>query len=238
MHKSLCGTLSFFLLTTATLYAKDKIVYRATAYSKDRKKIYYYENHREIWQNGKHIASQVTYTDPKGKVIVKKRVDYSKSQTAPDFVTEDLRTGYMEGATLLPPGKVKLYFRRDKSAKLESDILRIKTPLVLDAGFDRFIRLKWKELQTGKKMRVFFAVPSRLTLLEFRLYKVKDTRYNGRSAVQYTLDLNNIFYRLFVKGFSLYYDKEKRRLLSFQGISNLRDEEGDNYETIIDFDPW
>ena len=57
----------------------------------------YTEYHLERWEDGRHVASQVTYTRPTGEPIVRKAISYAEELQAPSFQSEDLRDGYREG---------------------------------------------------------------------------------------------------------------------------------------------
>ncbi|MCS6984305.1 MAG: hypothetical protein NZM25_04130 [Leptospiraceae bacterium] len=211
--------------------------YRAQAKDLKSGRVIYYENHEEIWQEGRHLHSEVTYTTPEGKTIARKKIIFEKSKTAPDFVTEDLRTGYLEGAQYLGPQRIRLFTRESAHSPLKEKVLTFDDTVVVDGGFDYFIRQNWEKLMAGEKLHFLFTVPARLTAFRFRIYKIAEERFLDRDCVRFALEFDNLFLRFFLDGFSLFYDKATRRLVIFRGLTNIPSPSGTNYIAEILFPP-
>jgi len=111
-------------------------------------------------------------------------------------------------------------------------------PTVVDAGFNNFIQTFWDSLQTGTKLSVNFAVPSKLDTYGFRVYRDGATTVNGRPAVRVKCDIDNFIIRLFLDPITLTYDEEAKRLVSYEGISNISNEKGENYFVRITYHPY
>jgi len=106
--------------------------------------------------------------------------------------------------------------------------------LVGDAGFDRFVIDHWQKLLAGETVHFHFLVPSRLDYLGFKVRHLGREQIGGRSAEVFRLALGGLL-GLIVSGIDVAYEAESRILLRFEGLSNVRDPEGDNYVARIEF---
>lgn len=165
----------------------------------------------------------VLYRCPDGTAFGRKRIDYRDSALAPAFSLEDLRSGYREG--LRRGAAPALYFRPDSETAEQSAPLA-STRLVADAGFDEFIRLHWSRLVAGESVPLEFAVPSRLRSLPFSVSRAGEAVLLGEKAWVFTLKLDGLLGWL-VPAIEVSYGQLSRRLLRFEGLSNLRDDRGD-----------
>ena len=197
----------------------------------------YTEVHEERYSNGSRKSLLTTYHDTAGKVIVRRSVDFSRSTLLPDFHTEDLRSGYMEGAEQVASG-VRLYWRKSAKDSIEQKIVRIPSPAVVDAGFNNFVQERWDSLMKGEELEMYFGLPFTLDYYRFRLYKDGEKEFNGRNAVVVRCEIDNFILRLFAKPIILMYDTETRRMISYDGISNINDERGNSYNVNIQYDPF
>jgi hypothetical protein len=196
----------------------------------------YAEEHEELYENGKRSRLTSTYRDESKNVIATRIVDFSQHTFMPNFRLENRRTGYVEGAEKVGTG-LRLYVRRTANEPFEEKVIPVSQPTVVDAGFNSFVQTYWDSLMSGKKLYLNFAVPARLEDYGFRLYKEAETTIGGKSVVVVKCDIDNFFLRLLLKPIVLTYDVESKRLISYEGISNISDENGDNYFVKIAFSP-
>ena len=170
------------------------------------------------------IERLVLYRCPDGTAFGRKRIDYRESALAPAFLLEDRRSGYREG--LRRDATPALFFRpgansAERSAPLDS------ARLVADAGFDEFIRLQWSRLLAGQTLPIEFAVPSRLRSMAFSVSRAGETMLAGEKAWVFRLKLDGLLGWL-VPAIEVSYGQQSRRLLRFEGLSNLRDDAGEH----------
>jgi hypothetical protein len=196
----------------------------------------YAEEHEALYENGKPSRLTTTYRNELKNVIATRVVDFSRHAFIPDFRLENVRTGYCEGAEKVDRG-LRLYVRRGANAPFEEKLVSVSQPTVVDAGFNNFVQTYWDSLMTGRKLYLNFAVPSRLEYYGFRLYKEGETTVGGRRAVVVICDIDNFMLRFLLKPIVLTYDIQTTRLLSYEGISNISDDKGDNYFVKIAFSP-
>jgi hypothetical protein len=205
--------------------------YRAKAFDLESGRFIYTENHREIWQNGRHVGSAVRYLDPYGKLLVSKTVNYRTGETTPTFEMVDSRDGYTEAANV-NGRSVVLKSRRNSNQPMASESLQLPAQAVIDSGFDAFVRSRLDDLMQGKSVKFPFAVPVERKFFEFRLRKTSAS--SGK--VKFTLELDNMVFRLFVKPIDLTYHRESRRLLEYRGMSNINNADGKSYRARIVFE--
>ncbi len=214
--------------------AQQVVRYRSNAYDIESGKYMYTENHAEHWQNGKHAYSIVTYTDPKGKVMAVKKIMFTGSKIAPNFDLSDKRSGLEEGARV-SGNSVSLYHRASASDNRKSKTLNVPSPIVVDGGFDYFVRSNMQSLMAGKTLTGNFAVSHRLDFFPCRIYKVRDLTFLERDAVMFVMEPTNIVIRQLADPIYIIYDKKTGRLLRFTGVSNLEKPDGSNYRVHIVF---
>jgi len=182
----------------------------------------YREQHWVRTEGARRVERLVLYRCADGTTFGRKQVDYRRSAEAPDFRFEDVRTGYVEG--LLRRGTVPTVFvalpgAAERRAALPSP------QLVADAGFDEFIRRQWQPLVAGDAVALDFAVPSRLESIGFTARRVGSARVGGEDAWIFRLRLGGLLGWV-VPAIDVYYGQQSRRLLRFEGLSNLRDDAG------------
>ncbi|TGL23867.1 hypothetical protein EHQ46_01690 [Leptospira yanagawae] len=217
------------------LAEKPKYQYFGKAYDLSSGKYIYSDNHKEYYNNGKHTHSEIQYKDANGKVFGSKHIEFDQNPEVPTFKTVDERDGYTEGADV--KGKsVRLFFKRKKEDPLSEKTYTPKSPAVLDGGFDYFVRNHWDELANGSRLSFHFIAPVQLDDYKFAVLKIKDGEWKGRQALYLRLEIDNFVLKQVVKPFLLVYDVETRRILQFEGLSNINDENGKSLKVKIVYD--
>ncbi len=228
--------------SVGTLYAEagkqsEVHYFRGNAVDLNTGKFLYSENHAEYRSSGKHTHSIVTYRDKQGKVFARKRISFTKNTNRPDFRMEDLRDGYLEGATSLGSGRHQFFKRSGKDEELQKEVVTMASPGVIDGGFDYYVRENFDALAAGQARTVNFGVSARFTYFSFVISKVRDTKVRGRDAVRFKLAPQNFILRQLIDPLYITYDREARRLLEYSGYTNIDDgtDSGRNFEARIVF---
>ncbi|MCX7809621.1 MAG: hypothetical protein N2247_01810 [Leptospiraceae bacterium] len=203
------------------------------AYDINTNKLLYTENHTEFYYNNKHIKTILIYRDKENKKIAEKISDYTKNSQIPLFHFKDFRNGYEEGS-VYENNQFKIYFIENNKKNI-SKSFPFKENIVLDSGFHKFIQNHFDELLNNKTLTIEFAVPSRLTLISFKVYKVKEYQKDNKKIIRFIFEVDNFVFRLLVKPIYIDYDKESKELLQYTGISNLYDENNKAYNVKIIF---
>jgi len=186
-------------------------------------RLLYREQHLVRREAGQPVARLVLYRCPDGTPFARKQVDYRGSPEAPAFRFEDARLGYGEG--LRRRGDAGELWVRPGPGEAERSAPAELAGLVADAGFDEFIRRRWQPLLAGEAVPFEFAVPSRLERLDFRLRHLGSEAMDGGTAEVFRLRLGGWLGWL-APHIDVAYDRESRRLLRFEGLSNLREDDG------------
>jgi len=202
--------------------------YTGYAYATDRDVLLYVEEHRELW-SADLLEHNVTYRDPEEGIIVEKEIDYTASEVAPSFVARDLRSGRIEGAEV---GARRLELTRGEG---ETRSLRKPDDLVVDAGFNRFILRHWDALTAGKRLRLAFAAPALFRCIDFVVFAQRRLEIAGQSAYVFRMRTDSLLFRLFTEPIDVSYCAETKRLLAYEGLTNIRNDRGENLEARIVF---
>ncbi len=194
------------------------------AYDLESGELLYRETH---CLNNDGSEREVFYQDIDGKLIAHKRVDYSSGVTTPSFVqhnhnaSKSIEVGMQQGEVRMT------VFDWDSGRATRSAVARPKDglPVVIDAGFDGFVRQHWNELVSGETREFQFPFANRESLVQLRI-QPRTCSYQTQSDQCFRLDLANWLLRMMVEPIELGYDLESRRLARFRGLSNISDEGG------------
>ena len=189
-------------------------------------RLLYREQHLVRRQDGEPTERLVIYRCGDGTPFARKRVDYRGSAVAPEFVFEDARIGYREGLRRRT-GVESLWVREGQGEAERSAPLQDDARLVADAGFDEFIRDNWTPLVSGESVPLRFAVPSRLQSLGFKVNRQGSAQFGGEPAETFRLRLGGLLGWI-APHIDVAYGRDSRRLLRFEGLSNLRDDDGES----------
>lgn len=209
---------------------------QALARDPDDGALIYTEDHLLRRDDGALSQRLVVYRCTDGTAFARKRVDYRGAPLAPAFQFEDARLGYREGLRAgTNGGGRELWVRPSPDEPERSAALAPAEALVVDAGFDEFVRRRWDALLTGKPVPLRFAVPSRLDTYDFTVRRRGSTELAGEPAEVFRLRLGGLLGWL-APHIDVAYGRDSRRLLRFEGLSNLRDDAGeDPLQARIDF---
>jgi hypothetical protein len=176
----------------------------------------------------------VLFECPDGKPFARKQVRETDYAQAPSFTLEDARTGYQEGVRESKGGSREVYFRAAGDQPEKTASLKSAPNLVVDAGFDRFIREHWVALATGAHQRLDFLVPSRLRTYPFTLSVVDDELKDGKPVRRFLLELDT-WYAFAVPSIIVTYAADSKTIREYQGNSNVRDRNGKDLNVRIEF---
>lgn len=185
------------------------------AYDLSGQKLKYREFH---YYSDDELTHQVVYRDSDEKLMVEKTIDYRSGFTTPEFSQSHSQT----------PHDISISWYEDglKISNSEStNIITVKKPLVIDAGFDHFIREHWLELTSGNTLHFYFPLPKRATLAKLRV-KQSTCSYKTDTDSCFSLEVSNWLLRLLVDPIELGYAVDTRTLMRYRGLSNIEDDQG------------
>lgn len=208
--------------------------YQGEARDPDNGTLLYVEQHFQRFDADRLSERVVAYLCPSGEgMFARKRVDYTRSLTAPAFDLRDARSDYREGMVWQSEYRVAL-FAGALDVDPELSFASAPADLVADAGFDEFVRQNWSSLTQGRSVSLRFGVPSRAGSYRFQLVPDGETTWDDRPALALKLRLNGVL-GWFAPDIRVLYDLEQKRLVRYQGLSNLRDAAGTQLQAQIAF---
>lgn len=205
------------------------IHYEGEAYSIDNKALLYREVHTLILDNDMPISREVDYINPDGKVIAHKASTYKGTPTTPDFELTDFRDGYQESAETNDKKRILSIKENAKSAINSKRLEQSEYTMVVDAGFDEFVRSQWQSLLAGKTATFSFAAPARLEYIDFRLTPINQ----DDTTLTVEMRLKSRWISWLLDPIQLTYDLISQRLLRYKGLTNLRDDQGNGIKAEI-----
>ena len=219
------------LLWPAAIMAETRVIER-TGYARDAATgaLIYTEAHYESYQSGRIISDTVSYRNAAGEEIARKQVDYGPAAAMPDFSLVNFQTGYRESARRAD-GRLLVRFTEREGVAEETELIALPENGIIDAGFDQFVITYWDELTQGKRLLRKLLIPSMKKFIDFRIYQQQITE--DRRILH--IEPDSLLFRLFGDATILEYAADEPVLLSFKGISNMRDADGDNLQVAISF---
>jgi len=174
----------------------------------------------------------VLYLCPDGSPFARKHIRATASAQAPDFDLVDARDGYSEGVRGKGNAR-EVYVRSNAVAPERTAELKDHSALVVDAGFDAFVRSHWDALN-GSAATLDFLVPSRLGAMNFQVSRIGAEKVDGRDAQRFRLALAR-WYGGLLPHIDVVYDDATRNLVRYEGMSNMRDASARNLVVRIEF---
>lgn len=184
----------------------------------------YREQHRLIQQrddqgNRIPLTRQVDYFSADGELIAEKTNDYRNTITQPDFILRDLRHNYSEQSEKVANGwRLTLQENGTTTRQIVDDF---DYELVIDAGFDDFIRNHWQALLQGETVPFSFASVARQTTVNFEVKASNPQRL--QQPLKITMTLGSALLSWLLDPIKLEYQRSSQRLLRYQGLSNIQD---------------
>ncbi len=145
------------------------------------------------------LQCSVFYLRPNREVIASKELDYAENALAPLLTFRD--------------------YRVDREVIID----KADPEAVVDAGFDNFVRLQWQDLAEGEEIKFPFRVVTREDPIKMRASKA-DRCEEGKFCLEIALD--SWLLGSFIDPIQLTYEEGSQRLLRFEGLSNLRNDDG------------
>jgi len=210
------------------------LTYSGVATSRRTNDFLYGERHVLSFRGGRLAQRVVLYTCRDGSAFARKNVSYV-DPLAPDFLVEDASNGMREGIRTEAAERL-VFFRENARSQEKTGPLPRAPGLVADASFDDFVQAHWAQLMGGDALEMRFLVPSRLADYGFQVQRLRSETVLGVPTEVFRLRLSG-FWGWLLTGIDVYYSATDHVLVRYDGLSDLRDNAGDNFKTMIDFPP-
>jgi hypothetical protein len=149
------------------------------------------------------ITCLVEYRGVEGEIIALKTLDYSRSAHAPTLSLRDFRHA-LDSVTRAEPAR----------------------ELVVDAGFDNYVRSQWPQIVAGQELTFLFLPGGRNKPIRMSARKVSSGSCNP-DTLCIEVSADSWFVGLFLDPIQLHYSQDQRRLLNYRGLGSIRGEDGE-----------
>jgi hypothetical protein len=185
-------------------------------------RVVYLERHTVVYDDQTIIKSLTEYQDAHGKPFGSLRSDFTHSLAAPEYIFRDNRQHSLQGQRWANQ-KLEVFSQERKQARVVKKDL-IKTPEVMigGEGLIYYIGAHLKELIGSDGMDFKFVIPGRLSAFDFF---IKPLEHNATEAA-FEVKMKSWLMGLFGPRLKLIYDLQKKRVISFEGLSNVRNSDG------------
>jgi hypothetical protein len=194
------------LLASATAMAEGSAFAVGTAYDRSSGQLLYREHH---YCEPSRSQCVVRYKDTGGELIAQKDLDYRNSTVSPALVMVD--------------------FRRDSEVRIP---FIANDELVVDAGFDNFVREQWDTLSAGQTVSFQFQGVGFDSPLDMKIGAATDADC-ADSQLCLAVNIDSWLLSAFVDPIQLYYSRDGRELQRYSGISNLKGDRGESMDVDI-----
>lgn len=206
--------------------------YVGVAYAAGSDRVRYREEHW-LFDEGAVRLRLALYRCPDGAPFARKELRFDGSPWAPGLVFDDARDGYRQ--TVRPAGKqIRVSVRRSTGQDERTALIDATPDTVVDAGVDDYIREHWDALNRADGVRVRFVMADRLQAMAVTL-KPSGPVDPGDRVRHFRLRLEG-WLGVVAPGIELTYTVADRRLSTFEGISDIRDERGKSQKVRIRFE--
>jgi len=214
----LAAVAMFSLLGPAGLHAKDVV---GEAYDLNNGDLLYTETYIQV--DDDHWT--VEYVAADGSEIATKDLDYSPSAIAPSLHLRDQRNN----------SEQRIEYRDDTLTVTANGgrprSVSLDDKLVVDAGFDNFVRQSWDNLADGESITFPFLVAGRNSPIRMNAQVVEAGKCEsdpGSTVLCIEVGVRSRLISFFADPIMLSYDYASQRLLRYQGLSNLKGPDGGN----------
>lgn len=188
--------------------------------------VVYIEKPRVSFADARAIRSVTEYRAPDGALIATMRSDYSRSLALPTYVFEDLQQNHREGLRWQEGEYV--IFHQAGGAPEKTSRLGSETGVFSCQGWHYYL-INNLDLLEQDDVILNLVLPSRLRPFPFVVKQLA----SDESRLSAELSLQHWLFRYFAPKLRLEYDKKNRRLVEFQGVSNILTTTGDRQEVTI-----
>jgi hypothetical protein len=197
-----------------------------------------------LYKETQYIAANgadrvVLYSCPDGRAFARKRVSATGDAQAPDFELVDAHLGYREGVRDRGTQR-EVYVQRRANMPEQAAPLSLPAGGVIDTGFDAFALRHWDELVRGESLPFPYLVPSRRTFFNFKVSRIdaSDKPVAAVATPGKTMTIRRAagnWLSFLLPHIDVVYDLASRRDVHYEGLSNIRGDDGKNYKVRADY---
>ncbi len=220
----------FALLTPAAAIQADQLVGDATDLNSGEP--LYTEVHTFSERDGQRVM-QSQYIAPDQTQLAERQVIYADSQV----VSYQLNLMALEYREQIRRSDNLVSFEIDSAAQeIKRGSVEVKTnsDTIIDAGFNDYLLEQWDVLLQGETKRFYFASTARMDLVKLQVSM--DSKLSDESMAVFSMTAANPVVRLLIKPVKVGFYRDSKQLAYYQGISNLKGQDGKAYRVEISFE--
>jgi hypothetical protein len=183
-----------------------------------------YVEHHQYLPSGEHL---VTYFDVNGEIIATKAMRYPGLPQHPEISQSDL-TRNIDVRTRVINQTLEMI--RYDSDRVRTHEIPLDETIIVDAGFDSFVRNNWHGFVENVPQAYKFAVAGQGRLLKVNI--TKQAVSPGETA--FVIKPSNPFIRMLMPDIHLRYNQD-RRLIAYEGLTNLYLPDGQSRHVSVEF---
>lgn len=210
------------LMASMPLKADNKVRVIGSAYDPKSGALFYTEEHVKP----SPTEHQVVYKEVSGEVFAVKELRYHVQASAPSFKQTNERNGEITQVERISAGQMKITYISKTGARAKVDTIDVDKRLIIDAGFDPFVRENWQTLDQGDDIEVDFLVATRQFKAPFLVEKT-DCIAGVEGAFCLLIKPNAWWVKLAVDPIFIAYDRRTQNLLRYLGRGNISEANGD-----------
>ncbi len=215
------------LVLAASAVHAEKLTVIGDAYALDTDELLYRELH---YYSEDGLDHRVVYVAPDKTRMAEKSLNYRPGKSTPEV--DHQAWVYPEKIQIAWDSDQLLLAYTDNEEEESRAILDANRPLVIDAGFDNYVRENWPSLLTGASLEFYFPAPTRMSLVNLMI-KQKLCGAGRDGDVCFSVNSSNWFIRLLLDPIELSYDKDTQQLSRFRGLGNMLDSDGNGLKVDI-----
>lgn len=194
------------------------------AIAKHQGRIDHFERHELIFDGHKLTKAQIEYVDRDGNLIAQMESDFTHHGNVPDYSFVDFRHGIHFGLKW-QGDTVEVFSQQRGENKVQRKNLGVQKKdkiFIAGPGLVYFIKKNLYQIIERNGVSISFIRPGTLKLDEFFLIPLKHTKQRAEFEVR----RKPWWLHLFSPRLRLVFELPSRRIIAYEGFSNLRDREG------------
>ncbi len=193
-------------------------------------KIVYTEKHN-VTYNDKLMYETMDsdYLDSKNIKFLNIKSNFSLSPYVSNGRVEDLKKKVVEVYSV-DANKKNMFIEKTENGKTYKLKMQLESDAIGNLGFHNYIVTHFDTLKNSGG-DVYFINTQKLDQFKFNIVTTK--KENGK--VTFKVDPDNMIFRAFIPSMFLTYDEKTKRVLSFEGQSNIEGEDGKPAKVLINY---
>lgn len=194
----------------------------------------YREVHEQHYDGTRWLGGNIRYLAPDGRLLGEKTLDFSRSRYVPLMRFSQPGIGYEDSITGISDQDITVGTRRQNV--IQQTTVPRQPEQAADSGFNAYVVDQLPSLAQGRTLHMRFVVVGQRDQYRFRILPQEQLQLGGERALRLRVEPDSLL-RWVVDPLTLVYGLESRRLLRYEGVSNLiNPQTGKAWQVRIRFD--